>query len=130
TFQILSGVILGGSLEARFAELFREINEMVDLVPTKSLEPVPTPFWLPTPLNRRFLRSATRFRRILSEIVSQADSQADGLLAALISQPQSSRSDTLDILATMLLAGFETTANGLSWIVALLATHPQAQEQL
>ncbi len=94
------------------------------------------PSWVPTPSNRRANRAIQRLNEIVDTIIEQRRQfpQAD-LLSGLISAQdedgsQLSRDELRDEVMTLLLAGHETTANGLTWTLLLLAKNPDAAVKL
>nr|WP_211222326.1 cytochrome P450 [Actinokineospora enzanensis] len=90
---------------------------------------------LPTPGNRAYDRACARFRETLHRVVlaSRAnDSDQGDLLSALLSahDPTGDASDAelTDQLTTFFIAGSETTASALSWLLHLLAERPDLQD--
>src|SRR5207248_9528381 len=94
---------------------------------------------LPPPLNR--IRAAMHtIDDVVHEIIDArlADPSAGGaddllglLLAARDENGEAlSRTQVRDEVVTLMLAGHETTANGLAWMWYLLAQHPEARERL
>src|SRR5262249_27301036 len=75
---------------------------------------------------RRTVRLAILARRF-------CDTGEDDLLALLL-RSQREHNDPeqhlIDQAVTILLAGHETTAKGLSWTIALLCQHPQVRDRL
>jgi cytochrome P450 len=98
--------------------------------------------WLPVPLNwplpqhwRLHLR-ARRIKRLAREVMAARRGEGcegDDLLSWLLSaQAENGMSDAQirDELLTLLIAGYETTANSLSWTLMLLAQHPEVLAKL
>ena len=92
---------------------------------------------LPPPLGR--VRNAMRtIDRVVHEVIDARAGNPDPgndllglLLAARDEQGQPmSRTQVRDEVVTLMLAGHETTANGLAWMWYLLARHPGARERL
>lgn len=104
--------------------------------------PVKLPPWLPTPdnLRRRELnRTVDRLvfgildRRAAGDWGGEAPADLLGrLLAARDEETREgmSRRQVRDEALTLLMASFDTTGMSLSWALFLLATHPEAQEEL
>ncbi len=91
---------------------------------------------LPDPLNRVRSESAELDALLLAEIAAHreaggGDSILDELVAARFEdgEPMPDR-EIRDQLLTLLLAGHETTATGLAWMLDLLARHPATLERL
>jgi cytochrome P450 len=94
--------------------------------------------WLPTPGNRRYRRALRELDSILQEVIAGRRAGGPGpedLLTRLLNardEDGSRMSDRQlrDELATLFLAGHETTAVALSFCFYLLARHPQAEARL
>ena len=93
---------------------------------------------LPPPLRRirRAMRTIdTVVREIVDDRIAAGGTDDSDLLGLLLGarddagQPMA-RQQVRDELVTMMLAGHETTANGLAWLWYLLDRHPEAQERL
>lgn len=90
------------------------------------------PLWLPSQRNRRLLAAVRELTRIIDRMISdrQADAgdRGDALSRLLVAQrraaTQMPRQLLRDEVMTLLLAGHDTTANGLTWTWTLLARHP------
>jgi cytochrome P450 len=94
-------------------------------------QPLSPPIWLPTPANRRFNHAMGTIRSRVDAIIAQhrRDLGHDDLLTDLIGQgfdDATLRSQTV----TLLLAGHDTTALGLTWLWHLLGQHPQAADSI
>jgi cytochrome P450 len=95
-------------------------------------------FRLPLPANRRFDAALARMRAMINEII--ADYRAAGrdngdLMSMLLNARDEDTGQGMpdkqvhDEVITMLFAGAESTANGLSWACHLLAQHPEVQQR-
>lgn len=100
---------------------------------------VPWPAYWPTPRNLAFWRAGRTLKRVTDALI--AARRADGtdqpdLLGMMLhaTDPESgvrlSDRALRDEVLTMLLAGHETTANGLTWTLHLLSQHPEVVERL
>lgn len=98
---------------------------------------LPEPWRWPLPASRRFLAAVADLDRVVREIIAarRADPVDHPDLLGLLmttTDPTTGEhmSDTQlrDEVLTMLLAGHETTANGLAWALHLLALHPEITE--
>lgn len=92
--------------------------------------PAPLPPWLPLPLVRRKRRAIATLKQFVESLI-QARSEKPGadLLSILLQASQTgdrlTSAQLRDEVMTLLLAGHDTTAAGLSWMLSLLANHPQ-----
>lgn len=95
-------------------------------------------FRLPIPRLRRIHRSIRTLDEVVTSLIeSRAGAEPkEDLLGLLLAarDPDTgatmSRRQIRDELMTFMLAGHETTANGLAWMWHLLAAHPAARERL
>ena len=97
-------------------------------------------FRIPLPPLRRIHRSIKTLDDVANTIISsrleRRDEEHHDLLGLLLAarDPETgegmSRKQIRDELMTFMLAGHETTANGLAWMWYLLSLHPEARERL
>jgi cytochrome P450 len=96
-------------------------------------------FRLPIPALRRIGRSIRTLDEVVGSIIASrqaAGSPGEDLLGLLLAarDPESgasmNRRQIRDELMTFMLAGHETTANGLAWMWFLLSLHPPARDRL
>lgn len=96
------------------------------------------PAWMPTPRNRQ-LRTAVRsltgiIDRMINERRHDVDGRHDALSLLLQAKDEDGRRMPRQLLRdevmTLLLAGHDTTANGLTWTWSLLAQHHDVMDRL
>ena len=96
-------------------------------------------FWLPIPINFRYQGALKKMDRFIYELIRQRRAKrkdSGDLLSMLMEALDSSDSTGMsegqlrDELATLMLAGHETTANLLSWAFILLCQHPRVEAKL
>jgi len=96
-------------------------------------------FRLPIPMLRRIGRATRTLDRVANQLIEAriaSGEQHDDLLGLLLAarDPETgaamSRRQIRDELMTFLLAGHETTANGLAWMWYLLSQNPEARDRL
>ena len=94
------------------------------------------PTWLPILGNWRANRAKKRLNEIVYDIVEQRRQQTDDdVLSAMLDARdeagnQLSSEELRDEVITLLLAGYDTTANALTWTLMLLAKHPEVEAKL
>ncbi|WP_017558954.1 cytochrome P450 [Nocardiopsis baichengensis] len=90
------------------------------------------PAWMPTPVNlslRRAMRALdSSLRRIVGE--HEPDGGATALGRLVEQRPRAPFAEIRDELATLLMSGYETTADALTWLVHCLGTAPEADAGL
>jgi len=121
------------------AELTSATLEALEVVVARARVPITPPPWVPTPANRRLQRANATLDAAVSRLValrragqpSSTPDVLDLLIAARNSggQPLTER-EIRDEIVTFIVAGHETVAAALTWSWALLAAHPQIQDQL
>lgn len=129
--QTLFGVELGRDMRAIETALERFMRQFERLITAT----VPLPLAWPTPGNLRAWRASRLVQRTVSQMMAERRRQGGGddLLSWLLEgQAETGMSDrqVRDEVITLLNAGHETTANTLSWALALLAAQPAAAEAL
>lgn len=95
--------------------------------------------WFPRPENIRYANAIKEMDKSIYKIIAQRRSTGENpgdllsmLMEAKYEEDGSQMSDKQlrDEMATLMLAGHETTANSLSWIWMLLLQHPEVQNKL
>lgn len=83
---------------------------------------IPLPTWVPTATNRRFLRARRALLQLSSSLVERPapESRVLGVLQASLRAGKLTRQDVLDEVMTMLVAGHETSALSLTYLLAEL----------
>ncbi|MFE8601234.1 cytochrome P450 [Archangium violaceum] len=112
----------------------RHVAAAVDAIMRLTGSPFRFPMWMPTPTNVRLRRSLRKLDTVLAGIVRryrERPGEPQDLLGILLSAEQTLSEEQLrDELATMIMSGHGTTADGLVWTTYLLAQHPEVQARL
>ncbi|QUQ64103.1 cytochrome P450 [Kutzneria sp. CA-103260] len=88
---------------------------------------------LPTTANRRFATAAFRLRQVFHPVVTQrrAAGPGDGnLLSALLFEAGLSDDEAVDELVGLLVAGVDTPAAAVGWVMHELAAHPDFEARV
>jgi cytochrome P450 len=90
---------------------------------------VPLPTWVPTRVNRDFVLARRRFREFLERIIVHAAPAGSvlGVLQEARRDGRLSHDDVVDEAMTMLVAGHETSALSLTYLLAELGLQPDLQ---
>jgi cytochrome P450 len=124
------------AVDAEFGRALREAIQFIDAT-ARSL--LPTPPWVPTPRNRRFLAARAVLDRVVETIMAEhrrrPPARPDVLSLLLAARDEETGAPMAaervrDEVMTLLLAGHETTANALTWAFVLLARHPEVEGRL
>jgi cytochrome P450 len=139
TLQMLGRVVLGLELGERAQDLGPHTRNVFDYVVHRITNPVRLPATFPTPARKRFRRSLTELRAIVSEAIAEAraDPAHDAPLVRLLldatdpvtAVPLSDEA-IVDELAAFLLAGHDTTSTALSYALWQLGRHPVIQQRV
>lgn len=94
------------------------------------------PKWLRLPGEARFRAALARLDEIIYEMIAKRRASAefgDDFLATLLHMAEDGELDDVCVrneAVTMLLAGYETTSNTLSWTIHTMAEYPEVQAKI
>src|SRR5688572_286723 len=93
---------------------------------------VPLPTWVPTGTNRRFRHARGELGKLADRLVDRGAPEGSvlGVLQAGLAAGKLSRRDVLDEVMTMLVAGHETSALSLTYLLAELGLVQALQEPI
>lgn len=139
TFRVVGRCLFGADLEreARAVEDAMHVMVMHTYRRWRSILNAP-PSW-PTPANLRFRRAVAEVDAIIARLIAMqraAPPESPNLLTMLMGSRDAEsgvvlRDDEIRNEAiTFLLAGHETTANGLAWALFLIERHPDRAEEI
>ena len=123
-------------------ELIMELNlgftDLQDFLMKDINQPFRKLFYPINNAERRILSKSRRIRKILKEIIAErlaSTATHHDMLDMLLSSryengEQMEEEQIIDEILVLLFAGHETTANTLSWLLYLMATHPAEAEKL
>lgn len=142
TFEIACATLLGSHLDVSDAH---KVNEAVKYTAKVSYERIfqffPLPYWLPTSTNLKFNRHYNNLDSIVMRLINDEKARdkthaPSSVLERLVhaKDPESgtglSDEELRDEVLTLMLAGHETSAHTLTWIIGLLAKHQDKQKRL
>ncbi|GGB74459.1 cytochrome P450 [Knoellia flava TL1] len=134
--DVVGRALFGSDLSGHAERLLDATSAAAVLVVKAGRSILPLPHAAPTPLNRRIRAARREFDRLSHEIISgrrrstaRRDGSGDDLLGLLLDAGLSD-DEIRDELVTMVIAGHETVAAGLTWTLMLLAEHPSDQDDL
>jgi cytochrome P450 len=138
TLEILGRTLFSIDLGPHADASARIFSDSLEIVSTRGHKLAPTPLWVPTPTNRRLVKAMRELDGIVAQIIADRRSgvtKGDDLLSALI-DAKDEQGQPLgpvllrDEIVTMVLAGHETTAVAMAWIVWLLDREREVAERL
>ncbi len=142
TFEIACATLLGSHLDVSEAH---KVNEAVKYTAKVSYERIfqffPLPYWLPTSTNLKFNQHYNNLDSIVMRLIDEEKARdkthaPSSVLERLVhaKDPESgtglSDEELRDEVLTLMLAGHETSAHTLTWIIGLLAKHQDKQKRL
>jgi cytochrome P450 len=136
----IAGATLFGSDVGADADTIGQAERAIfAIVRHKMNNPLTAPLWVPTRRNRAYRRAKALLYGVVQRVIESrrrsgpaANDLLDLLLAARDEESGTGMSDQQlkDEVLTLLFAGHDTTASGLSWAWHLLARHTDVQEAL
>lgn len=138
TVQIAAHAFLGISDTKRTGELAECLEVIHADFEYRFQRSVNPPIWWPTSRNGRLREAVRALTAIIDQMIAERDrettEQRDALSLLLRARDEQSRGMPRQLLRdevmTLLLAGHDTTANGLTWTWGLLAQHDAVSERL
>ena len=144
TMIAIGKVLFDVDLSNEASRLGRIITDLLQTSNDLSMSPLIRFPWLPTAANRRLKRIRHTFDANIYEIMRKRrvdGTQGHDLLSKLLraSDADATRQDTSerltdldirDVITSLLGAGFEPSANMLTWMWYLLARHPEVEARL
>jgi len=139
TLDIVTRALFGVDLGARAETVTRAFTTVNQHVGDNFYSPLGLLLPLPTAANLRAWAAMRTIDRVVREIIAECrrrSTDGDDLLPMLLGPRDEETNEGMsdrqlrDELITLLLAGYETTANVLGWTWYLLAQHPQVAATL
>jgi cytochrome P450 len=136
TFRIVGKTLFSADLERDAQAVGRALTVALNFANDYGDAAIRMPTWLPLPKNVRFRRALRTLDEMVARIISEhrGEPKSDllGMLMAATDEFGERMSDRQlrDEVMTLVLAGYETTANALSWLFYLLASHPEIESRL
>jgi cytochrome P450 len=139
TLHVVGRSVFGLDLGEHAHDLGPHVRRSLQWVTNRSLRPVRSPAWLPTPARWRLRRSLAAMHAVVDEAIDSAlaDPDKDAELLRLlfaVTDPETGqplgRSAIRDELVIFLLAGHDTTATTMAYTLWALGRHPEIQERV
>lgn len=139
TLRVVGRSVFGLDLGDRAELLGPHVRRVLQWVTDRSLRPVRSPMWLPTPARRRLRQSLAAINEVIDEAIDAAADQSDSsaeLVRLLLDavDPVTGRPLTREAIRSELLvfvlAGHDTTATTLAYTLWALGRHPEIQARV
>lgn len=140
TLAIITETMFGKTVKEGADKIAHAIDVGLKYVSSKASSFIDIPLSVPTRSNREFIESSEVLDKTIYALIEErrksGDSGQTDLLAMLLAARDEDDGQGMtdeqvrDEVMTIFVAGHETTANTMSWIFYLLATHPEAEQKL
>ncbi len=139
TLNVVGEALLGLDLQADAGQLTHAVLTMLDYVVYRSQQLVALPLMVPTPRNRRVREGLHLLDNLIDQAIrdhEQGKANPDTILSQMLTavdretNEHMSRDELRDEVITLLVAGHETAASGLTWLFYLLSQNPCVAEAL
>ncbi len=138
TMNVAAESLFGSALDADTGRLAAAMDELQDAAGTLFNSGFVAPAWLPTRKNRMLRRATAVVDAVLDEVIAERRrnliDRGDLLSMLLMARDDDgapmSAAQVRDEAVTLFLAGFETTANALTWVWYHLAKNPDVAARL
>lgn len=136
--QIAAKTLLGAEIETDIEEIEKHANWVIEEVAARFSRPVVIPDAVPLPGHVRYKRGVQYFENLVAEVIENArkNDVKDNSFLSLAMQARDEDGNPMsdkqlrDEVLTMLLAGYETSALGMSWAFEILGRHRDRQADL
>jgi cytochrome P450 len=137
---IAAKTLFDADVEGEAAHFGAVLTEVMSSVKARIDSAVPLPDWVPTPTMRRLKRGRKNLDKLLTDAIAQrrasSGPERDDLLSLLLAARDEedgkgmSDQQLRDEAITLFVAGFETSAINLSWILHLISKHSEVGDKL
>ena len=139
TLDVISKAIFSAGVDDKAALVGRQITLLNELTMEKINRPFRLPAAIPTPFNTKEKKALKILDDVIFEIIDKRRKDGvskDDLLSMLMDARDEETGERMDNkqlrdeLMTIFIAGNETSANALTWILYLLAQNPEAADKM
>ena len=133
TMRVISRAAFGVDLGKGHDEIVEAFEFAFAFVADITAQPVRPPLFVPTPNNRKYRKAHTRIRRFVDGLIDRSVTRGDARsMSGRIFDALSGIDRTLfrDEIVSLYFAGFETTARCMTFMMDLLARHPEVLQKL
>ena len=136
TAKIIMQAMFGVDATETAEKIVKAVDEIMQQYSHQAETLYLLPSWLPTFRNWRANEAKKRLNEIVEGVVEQRKQQTkDDILSTMLTAEDEagnklSNKELCDEVTTLLLAGYDTTANALTWTLMLLAQNPEVEAKL
>jgi len=134
TIDIVAKTLFGTEVDTSIVVIGKHITDLNAYISAKVNNPLLPPLWIPTKRNLAFKKAMKDLNNIIYKIIDnrrQNPEEKDDLLAMLMNARDEETGEGMtdlqlrDEILTLFVAGHETSATSLSWMLILLSKHPE-----
>lgn len=139
TLNIVSKAMFSSDVADAMEVVHREFDHANEKMIKRITSPFPMPLWMPLPGVQRERHSYEAIKKVVADIIEKrrnSDQKYDDLLSMLMEVEDADTGEKMsnqqiqDEVITIFLAGHETTAVALTWLVHCLDENPEVVEKL
>ena len=139
TLDIFCEIFFGKALKEQGTVLGNELVSCFEVNTNKAMNPLSSPYFVPTKENRNYKKSRRIIDEICLDFINKARNGEIGeeyLLTKMvhakdeIDGSQLSTQQLMDEVITLIFAGYETTSLSISWALYLLSRHPEVAKKM
>lgn len=138
TLKVVGKTLLSTDVTRETREVGEALTRLLQVLSRTTTRLFELPDWVPTADHRELSRSRATLDAVVHRIIAErrARGAGDDLLGLFMSAQDADTGESMtdaqlrDEVMTMLLAGHETTANGLTWALMLLCRSPEVEQKL
>lgn len=133
TFNISGKILFGGIPEYDLDAVRSAVEVSGEVIFKKISSLLPSPYWLPTKDNKRFLGARDTLDNISDQLIKQAmdiNSNSNDLLSMMLTAGVIDHGELRDQIKTMMIAGHDTTSTFILWTIIMLVYHPEILDDL
>ncbi|MCB9192828.1 MAG: cytochrome P450 [Flavobacteriales bacterium] len=139
TLNIVSKAMFSSDVADAMEVVNREFDYANEQLIKRITSPFPIPLWVPLPHIQKESRSYAAIKNVVADIIEKrraSDQRYDDLLSMLMEVEDADTGEKMsdqqiqDEVITIFLAGHETTAVALTWLVHCLDENPEVEQKL
>jgi len=126
--RIIDNFLLAGGLASRISVTISKLRQFEHLVTAEVLSPWPSAPYVPFSRSARLRNVVADLHRIIDEVIEHCGAVGGDNVVTSLRREWSPTPDDDALrsqVATLILAGYETTAAALAWVWVLLDRHPK-----
>jgi len=138
-FNLVGRTLFGACIKDEMKIVEAALPDIGEYIYKKIQSPVPLPLWLPLPLHLRYKKSEAKLNEVVYRIIEQRrqdGADRNDLLTKLMYAVDEETGESLsnlqlrDEVMSLMLAGYETTADGMAWSWYYLAKNKSLVNKL